>query len=83
MTTWKRRLGAVGTATLLTLGGTIGVAGSANARPTRGDVHCGDTITTDTVLQRDLVNCPDVGLVIGADNVTLNLNGHEVDGDGI
>lgn len=43
---------------------------------------CGDTITRDTTLHRDLTNCPGDGLVIGADGVTLDLNGHTIDGDG-
>jgi large repetitive protein len=45
-------------------------------------VGCGDTITTDTTLDSDLVNCPNNGIVIGADNITLDLNGHTIDGDG-
>jgi parallel beta-helix repeat protein len=43
---------------------------------------CGDTITTDTTLHNNLVNCPDNGILIGADNVTLDLNYHTIDGDG-
>lgn len=43
---------------------------------------CGDTITTDTTLHKNLFNCPNNGIVIGADNVKLNLNGHLIDGDG-
>jgi parallel beta-helix repeat protein len=43
---------------------------------------CGDTITKDTTLHKDLVDCPNNGIVIGADDVTLDLNGHLVDGDG-
>ena len=43
---------------------------------------CGDTITTDTTLHGDLINCPNNGTVIGADNVTLDLNYHRIDGDG-
>ena len=43
---------------------------------------CGDTITTDTTLIADLVDCPSNGLVIGADDITLDLNGHTIDGDG-
>src|SRR5213596_2851923 len=43
---------------------------------------CGDTITTDTTLHHNLVNCPNNGLIIGADNVTLDLNYHTIDGDG-
>jgi len=44
---------------------------------------CGDTITTDVTLSQDLLNCPGAGLVIGADDVTLDLNGHVIDGDGV
>ena len=45
-------------------------------------VSCGETITTDTTLDSDLVNCPNNGIIIGASNITLNLNGHTIDGDG-
>jgi parallel beta-helix repeat protein len=45
-------------------------------------VSCGDVITADTTLDSDLVNCPNHGIVIGADDITLDLNGHLVDGDG-
>jgi large repetitive protein len=45
-------------------------------------VSCGATITTDAQLDSDLANCPNVGIVIGADNLTLDLNGHTVSGDG-
>ena len=43
---------------------------------------CGDTITTDVTLHHNLTNCPNNGIVIGADNVTLDLNYHTIDGDG-
>jgi hypothetical protein len=43
---------------------------------------CGDTITADVTLTADLTGCQDNGLVIGADNVTLDLNGHTIGGDG-
>jgi parallel beta-helix repeat protein len=45
-------------------------------------VTCGDTITTDTVLDSDLIDCPNNGIIIGADGITLDLNGHSIDGDG-
>jgi parallel beta-helix repeat protein len=45
-------------------------------------VSCGDEITTDTTLDSDLVDCPNNGIVIGADGITLDLNGHTIDGDG-
>jgi parallel beta-helix repeat protein len=44
-------------------------------------VACGDTITTDTTLDSDLIDCPNNGIVIGADDITLDLNGHTIDGD--
>ena len=47
-----------------------------------GGVSCGDTITTDTTLHHNLVNCPNNGIVIGADDVALDLNYHTIDGDG-
>jgi parallel beta-helix repeat protein len=45
-------------------------------------VKCGDTITQDTRLDNDLLNCPGDGVVIGADNITLDLNDHLIDGTG-
>jgi len=44
-------------------------------------VKCGDTITRDTKLDSDLVDCPGDGIVIGADNIKLDLNGYTIDGD--
>jgi parallel beta-helix repeat protein len=45
-------------------------------------VNCGDTITADTTLDSDLVDCPGNGIIIGADNIELDLNGHTIGGDG-
>lgn len=44
-------------------------------------VTCGQIITTDTKLANDLVGCPRHGLIIGADDITLDLNGHTIAGD--
>jgi parallel beta-helix repeat protein len=63
----------------LALAGVIAFSGSPALA---ANASCGDTITTDTTLHKDLVNCPNNGILIGADNVTLNLNGHTIDGDG-
>jgi parallel beta-helix repeat protein len=43
-------------------------------------VSCGQTLTHSVKLANDLTNCPDDGLVIGADNITVDLNGHTIDG---
>ena len=45
-------------------------------------VQCGDVITQDTKLDSDLIDCPANGVVIGADGITLDLNGHTIDGSG-
>ncbi|MBU0530082.1 MAG: hypothetical protein KKC05_00235, partial [Nanoarchaeota archaeon] len=50
---------------------------SPNAAPS-----CGDTITSDTVLTADLLGCAGNGLIIGADNVELDCDGHVIGGLG-
>jgi parallel beta-helix repeat protein len=70
----------VSVAVILALAGAGLVALSgAEAAP---QPKCGDTITADTTLHKDLVDCPNNGILIGADDITLDLNGHLVDGDG-
>jgi Right handed beta helix region len=53
---------------------------AAIAAPQAGakQLACGATITKDTKLTQDLTNCPGVGIRIGADDITLDLNGHTV-----
>jgi large repetitive protein len=51
-------------------------------RAQASSLSCGDTITADTTLDGDLVDCPNNGIVIGADDITLDLNGHRISGDG-
>ncbi|MEV4755865.1 right-handed parallel beta-helix repeat-containing protein [Micromonospora sp. NPDC049559] len=64
-------------ATAITLAATLVVAaGPAHAAP---PVACGDTVTADVVLTADLT-CPGDGLSIGADGVTVDLNGHTISG---
>ena len=43
---------------------------------------CGATITKSTTLRADLANCPGDGLVIGRDNITLDLGRRTIDGTG-
>jgi len=58
---------------LMVLGGDRALAAS--------QLSCGETITTDTTLHTDLLNCKNKGIVIGADGITLDLNGNLIDGD--
>ena len=55
----------------------FGTASALAAQPS-----CGDTLTKNTKLRGDLVNCPGDGIVIGADNIKLDLDGHKIDGQG-
>jgi parallel beta-helix repeat protein len=43
---------------------------------------CGKVITKNTKLRTDLVNCVGDAIVIGADKIKLDLNGHTIDGTG-
>ena len=43
-------------------------------------VQCGDTLTEDTTLDSDLIDCPGKGIMLGADEIVLDLNGHTIDG---
>jgi parallel beta-helix repeat protein len=71
----------VATTTVTALAVFVGPLASAHAaKPV--NVSCGETITADTKLANDLIDCPGDGIVIGADDITLDLNGHTVDGDG-
>jgi parallel beta-helix repeat protein len=81
-----RRLSILVAAILGLSGLTIVVAvaaGPSSAQGAVSDPACGDTITGDTTLHADLVDCPSNGLVIGADDLTLDLNGHTIEGDAV
>ena len=56
------------------------VAGAlaAPAAQASAPLHCGATITKDTKLNKDLSDCPGVGIRIGADGITLDLDGHTI-----
>ena len=45
-------------------------------------VQCGERITENVRLDSDLRDCEGVGLVVGADGVTVDLGGHTIDGTG-
>jgi parallel beta-helix repeat protein len=59
----------------------VTLASLAAAEASAQNVSCGATITTDTKLTSDLVDCADDGIVIGASHITLDLNGHMIDGE--
>lgn len=56
-------------------------ASSAGVHPPRTRVHCGQTITTSVTVTNDLT-CSGNGLLVDADNVTIDLAGHVLRGDG-
>ena len=43
-------------------------------------MQCGDTITQDTTLDSDLLDCPGPAIIVGADGITIDLGGHTVSG---
>jgi len=61
---------------VLALGLLALAAGPALAQP----LGCGAVVTQDTTLTSDLLDCPGNGLVIGADGITVDLNGHTISG---
>ena len=61
----------------LTVAGALGVIAPAGAQV---GLACGATITQSTVLQADIGPCTNNGIVIGADSITLDLNGHRIFG---
>ena len=69
---------ALAVVTALTVIGLLTLSGAEARQP----VMCGETITADTTLDSDLIDCPNNGIVIGADDITLDLNGRTVSGDG-
>lgn len=72
MIRFRRGLGGVSVLALL-------LSLTALASPASAEhVQCGDIITTDTRLDSDLGPCPGNGLIVRADNVTLDLNGHTI-----
>src|SRR2546430_7310861 len=61
------------TAAMLTVG-----AGAALAK--KQPVACGQVIMHSIHLRNDLIDCPGPGLVIGANHIKVDLDGHTIDG---
>jgi len=53
---------------------------AAQAAPASKVVTCGQTLTSSARLANSLVGCSGGGLVIGADNITVDLAGHSISG---
>ena len=47
------------------------------------NVGCSEVVTHSIALNNDLIDCLGVGLIVGAHDVTIDLNGHVIDGTGI
>ncbi len=71
-----RRTGKVLLVPVLVCLSTLGFVSPAAAN----HVGCGQVVTQNTKLDRDVGPCAAGGIVVGADNVTLDLNGHRVFG---
>jgi large repetitive protein len=67
------------------LGGLLAAAWLAVPAPAAhaDAVSCGRVITTSTTVTNNLSNCAGDGLVIGAGGITLDLNGHTIEGTGL
>ena len=61
----------------------VAVLALASAPAPAATLACGDTITQDTIVENDIVCAePAVGLVIGADDITVKFRGHKITGTG-
>ncbi len=56
---------------------------TVSAPPTPAAVSCGQLITVSTRVTNDLLDCLGNGLVIGANGITVDLDGHTIDGTGL
>jgi parallel beta-helix repeat protein len=59
----------------------LGAGQASGAGPTT--VVCGQVLTQSIHVGNDLSNCPADGLVIGANNIKVDLGKHVIDGDGV
>lgn len=77
----RSKLGRVGVGAVALVGLLIGVglgATPAGAAP----LSCASVVTTSVVLQNDIGPCNDDGIIVAADNITVDLNGHQIFGLG-
>ena len=58
----------------------VSCAWRVTAAPVPTAVTCGRVLTQSTLVTNDLIDCPGNGLVIGANDITVDLDGHTIDG---
>ncbi|MEK6843601.1 MAG: alpha/beta fold hydrolase, partial [Candidatus Micrarchaeota archaeon] len=56
------------------------IAGVELIKPSKSMAACGDSITTNTILTSDMLNCPGNGIVFAANNIVLDCKNHEIAG---
>lgn len=78
----RRRLALLGFAAALPILAPIGPTSTAQAATREAILECGSVVTRDVRLSRDLRGCTGNGLVVGADGVDIDLNGHLISGTG-
>ncbi len=76
----KRRFSA---ALLITILSTIAFTSISiqNIEPANAQ-SCGSTVTSSVVVTSDLLGCSGDGLIVGADNIIIDLDGHTISGSG-
>ena len=74
-----RRLVVAGLGAAATAGVAVGASSSASA----AGLACGTVVTEDVQLEADLTGCGEVGLVVGAPGITIDLAGHTLAGTGV
>ncbi len=72
----RRSSGKALAAAVLTVLAGLSMAGPASAAV----LSCGQTITQSTTLENDVGPCTNHGIIVGADGITFNLNGHRIFG---
>jgi parallel beta-helix repeat protein len=51
--------------------------------PVAATVGCGEILVQSTLVLNDLIDCGGHGLIVGANGITIDLNGHSIDGVGL
>ena len=56
---------------------------TVSAPPVPREVSCGEIVIQSIVVQNDLIDCIGNGLIVGTRDITIDLDGHVIDGTGI